>query len=97
MSLSRNFIYKYKHFGDFVECIFTILLQIQHENNFLPTIKPRQTKVSHFLGICLYNYFTYRSNFMFQKCLEAKRHLGSGRKAVNYQGNFRVTVANQDT
>ena len=37
MSLSRNFInYKYKHFGDFVKCIFMILLQIQHENNFLP-------------------------------------------------------------
>ena len=24
----------YKHFGDFVECVFTILLQIQQENNF---------------------------------------------------------------
>ena len=29
----------YKHFGDFVKCIFTILLQIQHENNFLSTSK----------------------------------------------------------
>ena len=27
----------YKHFGDFVEWIFTILLQIQHDNHFLPT------------------------------------------------------------
>ena len=27
----------YKHFGDFFRCIFTILLQVQHENNFLPT------------------------------------------------------------
>ena len=26
----------YKHSGDFFKCIFTILLQIQHENNFLP-------------------------------------------------------------
>ena len=77
-------------------CIFTILLQIQNENFFQPTSKHRQAKVSHFLGICLYNYFTYRSNFMFQKCLEARRHLGSGRKAVNYQGNFRVTGANHN-
>ena len=30
MSLNR------KHSGDFFKCIFTILLQIQHENNFLP-------------------------------------------------------------
>ena len=29
MSLNR------KHSGDFFKCIFTILLQIQHENNFL--------------------------------------------------------------
>ena len=29
----------YKHFGDFVKCIFTILLQIQRENHFLPTGK----------------------------------------------------------
>ena len=85
-SLSRNFIYKYKHFGDFVECIFLILLQIQHENNFLPTSKHWQGKVSRFLGICLYHCFTYRSNFMFQKCLEARRHLGSGCKTVNCQG-----------
>ena len=38
----------YKHFGDYVKCIFTILLQIQHENNFLPTSKHRQGKVRIF-------------------------------------------------
>ena len=27
------------HFGDFVKCIFMILLQIQQENNFLTTSK----------------------------------------------------------
>ena len=32
----------YEHFRDFVKCIFTILLQIQHENNFLPTRNHRQ-------------------------------------------------------
>ena len=37
--LSRNFVTIYKHFGDFAKCIFTIFLQIQPENNFLPTSK----------------------------------------------------------
>ena len=32
----------YKHFGDFVKCIFSILLQIQHVNNFLPSREHRQ-------------------------------------------------------
>ena len=27
----------YKNVGDFVKCVITILLQIQQENNFLPT------------------------------------------------------------
>ena len=80
MSLNR------KHSGDFFKCIFTILLQIQHENNFLPTSKHRQAKVRRFLGICLYDCFIYRSNFVFRKCLETRRHLGSGRKTVNSQG-----------
>ena len=44
-SLRRNFLTIYKHFSDFVKCIFTILLQIQHENNFLPTSKHQQVKV----------------------------------------------------
>ena len=100
----------YKHFGNFVKCIFTILLQIQHENNFLPTSKHRQAKDSRFLGICLYDCFIYRSNFVFQKCLETRRHFGSGRKTVNSSvwtreneldhslllRIFRVTGANQD-
>ena len=36
MSLNTKFFTIYKHSGDFFKCIFTILLQIQHENNFLP-------------------------------------------------------------
>ena len=79
-SLSRKFTI-YKHFGDFVKRIFTILLQIKHENNFLPTSKHRQA-----LGICLYDCFIYSSNFVFRKCSEATRHLGFGRKTVNSQG-----------
>ena len=66
----------YKHFGDFVKCILMILLQIQHEKNFLPTSKHRQAKVRRFLGICLNDCFIYCSNFVFRKCLETRRHLG---------------------
>ena len=35
----------YKHFGDFFKQNFTILLQSQHENNFLPNSEHRQAKV----------------------------------------------------
>ena len=76
----------YKHFGDIVKDILTILLQIQHENNFLPSTKHLQAKNGRSLGICLYDCFIYRSNFVFQKCLETRRHLRSGRKTVNSQG-----------
>ena len=85
-SLRRNFIYNLQHFGDFVNCILTILLQIQHENNFLPTSKHQQAKDSHFLGLCSYDCFIYCSNFIFWKCLEVRCYLGSGRKTVNSQG-----------
>ena len=47
-SLSRNFVYNLETFR---KCIFTILLQIQHENHFLPTNKHRQAKVCRFRGI----------------------------------------------
>ena len=47
-SLCRNFVYNSETFR---KCIFTILLQIQHENNFLPTSKHRQAKVCRFRGI----------------------------------------------
>ena len=53
----------YKHFGDLVKGVFTILLQIQQENNFLPTSKHPQAEVCRFRGICLYNCSIYRSNF----------------------------------
>ena len=44
---------------DFVKCILAILLQIQHENNFLRTSKHRQANVRRFLGIYLYDCFKY--------------------------------------
>ena len=73
MSLSRNFVYSLQTFRGFCQVHFTILLQIQHENNFLPTIEHRQAKIHHFFGICLYNCFIYQRNFIFQKCLETRR------------------------
>ena len=63
-----------------------ILLQIQQENNFLPTSTHLQAKVRRFLGICLYDCSIYSSN----KCLETSCHLGSGRKTVNTQGYFEL-------
>ena len=65
---------------------FMILWQIQHENNFLPTSEHRQVKFHRFLGICLYDCFIYRTNFVFRKWRETGRHLGSGRKTVKSQG-----------
>ena len=41
-------------------CCVIILLQIEHENNFLPTSKHWQAKVRRFLDICLYDCFIYR-------------------------------------
>ena len=84
-SLSRNFVHNLQTFLGFYQVRFIVLLQIQHENNFLPTTQHRQAKVRRFLGICLYDYFIYRTNFVFRKCVETRRHLGSGRKTVNSQ------------
>ena len=71
-SPSRNFVYNLQTFSRILSSSFliTILLQIQYENIFLPTSKHRQAKVRHFLGVCLYDCSIYRSNFVFQKCLE---------------------------
>ena len=84
--LEGSFFTIYKHFGDFFKCVFTILLQIQKENNFLSTSKHRKADVSRFPGICLYDCFIYPSNFVLRKSLETRRHLGFGRKTVNSQG-----------
>ena len=65
---------------------FTILLQTQHENMFLPTSKHQQAKVRRFSGISLSECFIYRSNSVFRKCLETRRHRGSGRKTENSHG-----------
>ena len=84
-SLSRNFVHNLQTFLGFCQVRFMVLLQIQLENNFLPTTQHRQAKVRRFRGICLYDYFMYRTNFVLRKCVETRRHLGSGRKTVNSQ------------
>ena len=77
----------YKHFGDFVNCIFTILLQILNENKFYLPVNTNKPKFVGFFDICLYDCFIFRSNFVFRKRLETpRRHLGSGRKTANSQG-----------
>ena len=49
-SLSRNFAI-YKHFGDFVKCIFTILLRIQHEITFYLPVNTDKSKFVAFLVV----------------------------------------------
>ena len=49
-------------------------------------LKRQQAEVRRFIGICLYECFIYCSNFVFRKCLETRRQLGSGRKTVSSQG-----------
>ena len=83
-SLSRNFDYNLQTFRWFCQVHFYDFVAnsawIQH---FLPTSKHRQAKVRRFLGFCLYEYFIYRSHFVFRQCLETRRHLVSRRKTVN--------------
>ena len=52
--LTRKFVYNLQTFRGFaVKCVLTIFfLQIQQENNFLPTSKHRQAESRRFLGIC---------------------------------------------
>ena len=78
-SLSRNFVYNLETFR---KCIFTILLQIQHENHFLPTSKHRQAKVCRFRGIE-------------KKCIETRRHHGTVRKTENSQGYSELREPNK--
>ena len=48
-SLSRNFVYNLQTFREFCQVHFTILLQIQFENNFPPTSEHWQAKFVAFL------------------------------------------------
>ena len=76
----------YKHFGDFVNfcCKFSMKIIF-----FLPVYTDKPKFVA-FSGISLYDCFMYRSNSVFRKCLETRRHLGSGRKTRTSQGYFEL-------
>ena len=76
----------YKHFGDFVKCILRFCCKFSMKIISYLTSEHREAKVRRFLGICLYECFIYRTNFVFRKCLETRHHLGSGCKTVNSQG-----------
>ena len=67
---------------------FTILLHIQHENNFLPTseyVTEKPKFVAFLVFVCMTALFIAQISSS-EKCLETRRHLGSGRKTVNSQG-----------
>ena len=83
-SLSRNVVYNLQKFPGCCRVHFKILLQIQHENNSLPTSKHGQAKIRRFTGIFLYDCFIYRKNFVLRKCLQTTRNLDSSRKTVLY-------------
>ena len=76
----------YKHFGDFVKCILRFCCKFSMKIISYLTSEHRGAKVRRSLGICLYECFIYRTNFVFRKCLETRHHLGSGCKTVNSQG-----------
>ena len=82
-SLGRIFIY---NFNTNISGTSAFLLQIQHDNNFLPTNKHQSQSSSlswYFFVRLLYLPLKFRPS----KCLETRSHLGSGRKTVNSQGH----------
>ena len=65
----------YKQFGDFrFYCKFSMKIILYLSVNTDKVVCGR------------YDCYTYSKNFVFRKCLEMRRHLGSGRKTVNSQG-----------
>ena len=85
-SLGRDFVHNLRTFRGFCPVHFTILLQIQYENNFLPTSEHRQTKFVAFLVFVCTN-----ASFIIQISSSenvSKRDAinGSCRKTVNSQG-----------
>ena len=91
--LLNDFVYNLQTFRGFCQVHFTILLQIQHENNVPPTSEHRQGKVRRFLGICLFDCFIYRTNFVL-----SRNETPSWLRSQNSElpRIFRVTGANQN-
>ena len=80
-SLCRNLFTMYKHFGDFVKCIFMILLQIQDENISLP---PSQSLLLSWSLLVRLLHLSLQ--FRLPKISLSRSHLVSGHKTVNSQG-----------
>ena len=92
-SLSWNLFALYKHFGDFVKRIFTICGKFSMKIIFQLTLTSQSVLLSWYLFVrLLYLSLKFR---LFQKCLERKRHLGSGRKTMNSKGYSELRGANQ--
>ena len=88
-SLSRNFVYSlqtFQHFGDFVKCFLRFCYKFSMKIIFYLPVNTGKPKFVAFLVFVLYDCFIYHTNFVFPKCLETRRHLGSGRETVNSQG-----------
>ena len=84
-SLRRNFV----QFTNFLRILSSAFLRFCCKFSMkiifyqpVNTDKPTEFKKYRLLGICLCDCFIYRSNFVFHKCLEGRRHLGSDRKTV---------------
>ena len=87
MSLNRKLFYNLQTFWGFFQVHFYDFVANSAWKWFSTyTSRHRRGKVNLFLVICLCDWFIYRSNFVLRKCLETRRHLGSGHKTVNSQG-----------
>ena len=92
-SLVRNFVYNLQTFR---KCIFTILLQIQRENNFLPTSKHPQAKVCRFRGFFFVRLLHLSRKFRLPKMYRIETpswHRSQNREQPRI---FRVTGAKQN-
>ena len=84
-SLSRTLFTIHKHFGDFVACILRFCCRFSMKIIVYLLVNTEKPKLVAFLT-AFYDCFICRSNFVFPKCLEAKRHLDSSHKTVNSRG-----------
>ena len=78
---------------DFVKCILRFCCKFSRKIIFLPPSEHREAKVRRFLGICLYDCFIYRSNFVFRNFSKRDAISASVSKKPRI---FRVTGANQN-
>ena len=81
-SLSRELCSKFKNISPILSsalCWFSMKIII-----YLPVKNDKPKFVAFLIFVCT-TASNFPSNFVFRKCLETRRHLGSGRKKVNIQ------------